>query len=431
MNETILLLTPFEDCSKNRLSKYVGQYLVVTTRFDLYFYEPLQKIFSKVILYDYLKRMVEIGVKDMNREVIELVREEHPKYVLWVAFGEYYEIQESTFNVIRKEGAQVVGWFFDDEVRFDYYSKWWVPYVDYFVTNDIEAVVKYRELGAWATQATCTALPVACDWSNVEEKYDVSFVGSIRADREQYIKVLKDRNIPIHLFGAGWGRFVPYEEMVDIFEASKINLNFSKTYKYKKLGIKARVFEVCLAGGFLLTEYVLGIENYFEIDKEIVCFRNPEEMIDKIIYYLNHDEERRAIAQAGWKKATSEYTSFHIMSRVFAEIEKDTSTVQKSNPKELRMPIQIRNRVSDYYMGWGRAFLLENYKGFWKDALALSMSYNPFNIRSWCYYIASFFPSPLRPALFRLYTAMGKLYGTLLSRLTSIPYLRKMKQNFI
>ena len=423
INETVILLTPFEDCSKHRLSKYkIGDYLVLSVPFNACFYQPLQKIFSKVVLYDYLKRMIEVGVKGVNQEVIGLVREECPKYVLWVAFGDYYEIQESTFDIIRREGAKVIGWFLDDDVRFDYYSKWWVPHIDYFVTNDAGAVPKYKELGAWATTAICTGAPVERDWSNIEEKYDISFVGSIRADREQYINELKDKNLPIHLFGMSWGRFVPQQEMLDIFGASKINLNFSKTFEYMKLGVKARIFEVTLAGGFLLTEYFPGIEKYFEIDKEIVCFRSPEEMIDKITYYLEHEEERRAIAQAGWERATSEYSSFNIVSRVFREIEGNASREQKSNPKQLKMPMQIRRRVSDYHLNWGLAFSEENYKGLWKEALALSIRYYPFNTRAWYHYIIGFLPYSVRIAIIRF-------YGALYYRLWHMSNLRRVKQS--
>lgn len=272
MNETILLLTPFEDCSKNRLSKYVGQYLVVTTRFDLYFYEPLQKIFSKVIVYDYMKRIAEVGVKVVNQEIIALVKREHPKYALWISA--YYEFQEATFDRIRKEGTRLIGWFSDDEARFDNYSKWWIPYLDYCVTNYIGAVPKYRELGACVIQAYYTGIPIDRDWSNVKEDYDVSFVGRRYLDREQYMNKIRSRNIPVHVFGRDWegSKYISHEEMINIFVTSKINLNFSTLGDQQQ--IKARMFEACLAGGFLLTEYVPGIESYFETDKEIVCSGN-------------------------------------------------------------------------------------------------------------------------------------------------------------
>lgn len=418
INETIVLLSPYEDCSKHRLSQYVGLWLSVP--FDECFYQPLQKIFSKVILYDYLKRMVEVGVTGVNQEIIKLVSENRPKYVLWAAFAEGYEVQESTFDAIRQKGTKIVGWFFDDEVRFDFYSKWWVPHLDYVVTNDSEAVPKYRELSAWVTHGIpdTGSAPKREQW-DVKEKYDVSFIGSTQADRLQYIQALKGRNIPVHLLGARWGGFVPYEEMMEIFGTSKINLNFSKTYKYMKFGIKGRIFKVCLSGGFLLTEYVPGIEKFFEIDREIVCFHNQEEMVDKVIYYLNHDEERRAIARAGWKRASAEYTSSHIVSRVFQEIEKDSSTGQKSSQNELRMPGRVRKRVSNDYLKWGRAFLLENYRGLWKDALALSTAYYPSHIRAWFWRIIGSLPSFGRLSLIKPYIAAAKLRRKIILQLKS------------
>ena len=413
IDETVILLTPVENYFEHRLAKYIYDYLLVPVRFDLYFHEPLQKIFSRVILYDYLKRIMEIGIKAVNKEIIELVRKEHPKYVVWnTMYG--YGIRESTFEAIRKEGTIVAGWFLDDEVDdigFDNYSRWWIPYIDYFITNSIETVPKYRALDARVIHTIPdTGNALERDWSNIKEKYDVSFVGRKYLDREQYINELKKRNISVYVFGRGWerGEHIPFEEMLDIFGASKINLNFSKVLRNQKQ-IKGRIFEVCLAGGFLLTEYVPSIENYFEIDKEIVCFHNAEEMLDKVIYYLNHDEERRAIAQAGWKRATGQYTCFHMLSRVFDEIEKDTAIKEKGRspyPQKRKMSMQIRKKFSDYYFKWGEAFSLENYKGLWKGALTLSIRYYPFNTRVWCHYIIGFLSYSARITLIRLYRAL-------------------------
>jgi len=441
INETIILLTYYYDpeLRNHRLFKYIKAYCPAYLPFNLYLYEPLQKIFSKVILYDYLKRRAEIGIKAVNEEIINLVRKEHAKYVLWTSF--YDDVQQSTLDTIREEGSTVVGWFFDDEVRFDYYSKWWVPYLDYCVTNSIEAVPKYRALNARVIQTIPnTGIAVTRDWSNIEERYEVSFVGSVRsrlwADRRQHINKLRGRNIPVRLFGEGSGGYVSFEEMIDIFKTSKINLNFSRAGSYPWVKqIKGRVFQVCMAGGFLLTEYAPGIENYFEIDKEIVCFENAEEMIDKTTYYLNHETERRAIAQAGWKRATGEYTSFHMVSKVFSEIKEDIAARDKESdlhPQKLKMPIWVRMILSQYHFQWGRALLEENYKAdLWKDALALSLSYSPLHIGAWYYRVVSFLPSSMRPAFFKLYNAMEKLRRALLFGLGSIPYLRKMKQSLM
>ena len=92
INETAILLTPYEDCSKHRLAKHVGNYLRQIYSWELYFCEPLQRVFSRVIIYDYPKRQTEIGVKAVNEEIIELVRREHPKYVVWISAD--YEFRE-------------------------------------------------------------------------------------------------------------------------------------------------------------------------------------------------------------------------------------------------------------------------------------------------------------------------------------------------
>ncbi|MFC1928518.1 glycosyltransferase [Chloroflexota bacterium] len=419
IDKTVIVLAVLEDYSKHKLLKHVGPFFLQTVSLYLYFCKPLQRIFSKVIVYDFLKRMTEIGVKATNKEIIDLVRKEHADYVVWVSWQ--YEIQESTFESIRKEGTIVVGWFHEDEVRFDNYSKWWIPYVDYCVTNDIRVVSEYRKLGARVLQTIpFTGIPINRDWLNIEE-YEVTFVGTRRPEREQYINELTKKNIPIHLFGEGWGKYVSFEEMVDIFRASKININFSRVGGNDKLQIKGRIFEICMAGGFILTEYVPGIERYFEIDKEIACFRDADEMIGKIIYYLNHDKKRQAMAQSSWKRATSEYASLNMLSKTFNEIEEDIATKGKESAlhsQELRMSVHLRKSFSDYYLKWGIAFLIENYKGLWKDALSLSTRYYPLRIRAWFYYIIGFFPYSVRSTLIKLYRGF---------RLSCMPYLRKIK----
>ena len=441
INQTAVLLSPSEDYSNHILAKHVKASMGGGHPFDLYCIEPLQKVFSNIIVYDYVKRMTEIGVKTVNKEIIDLVRKEHPKYVIWPSV--MYEFLESTAALIRQEGNIVVGIFFDDASRFDEYSKYWIPHLDYCVTHTIEAVPKYRELGARVIHTLgCHSIPLARDWSSIEEKYTVSFVGKRKFDRAQYINEIQERNLPVALFGLGWerygGRYVPFEEMLDIFKTSKINLNFSRTH-YNKLEWKGKLLQICTAGGFLLTEYVPGIENYFDMDKEIVCFHDAEEMIEKITYYLAHDEERRAIARAGWERATGEYTPFHMHSRIFGEIEKDLAARGRQTnvqPQAVKMPIQMRKRFSDYYFRWGMALAVENYQGLWKDSVELSISYNPFNIGAWLYHIVGFLPSFMRPALFRLYksyTESKKLYKRLRNKTLywadSAPYLKDLKRS--
>lgn len=72
--------------------------------------------------------------------------------------------------------------------------------------------------------------------------------------------------------------------------------------------IKGRNFEVPGCGAFLLTEYVDHLEDYYEIGKEVECFRSLKELVEKIDYYLKHEEERERIAKAGYERTMREHT---------------------------------------------------------------------------------------------------------------------------
>lgn len=91
-----------------------------------------------------------------------------------------------------------------------------------------------------------------------------------------------------------------------VFAGSKINLNIS--LKGIEGGTPQRIMDVLGAGGFVLTNYCQETAELFEEDKEIVMFRSPEELVEKVDYYLSHDEEREKIAVAGHKKVMECYT---------------------------------------------------------------------------------------------------------------------------
>lgn len=95
-------------------------------------------------------------------------------------------------------------------------------------------------------------------------------------------------------------------ESYKIFKSSRINLNIS--LKGIEAGTPLRVMDIMGAGGFVMTNYCPETAELFEEDKEIVMFRTPEELVQKVDYYLKHDSEREQIALAGHKKVMNSYT---------------------------------------------------------------------------------------------------------------------------
>lgn len=96
------------------------------------------------------------------------------------------------------------------------------------------------------------------------------------------------------------------KKMPTVFRRSKVNLNI--TLRTIREGIPLRVLDVLGAGGFLITGYQKGIAERFEDGKDLVMAQTPEDMVAKVQYYLDHDEEREEIARNGQRKVLEDYS---------------------------------------------------------------------------------------------------------------------------
>ena len=64
-------------------------------------------------------------------------------------------------------------------------------------------------------------------------------------------------------------------------------------------GLPQRIFDIMGAGGFLLTNYQPELTEYFEIGKEVAVYESQQDLLEKIAYYLEHEDERVEIAANG------------------------------------------------------------------------------------------------------------------------------------
>lgn len=109
-----------------------------------------------------------------------------------------------------------------------------------------------------------------------------------------------------------------WSEMPKVFRASKINLNF--TIPNIKSGIPLRVWDVLGSGGFLLTNYQAELPYFFEEGKDLVCFDGVEDLREKVGYYLEHEEERRAIAESGYRKVKETHLYIERIRTMLAQV---------------------------------------------------------------------------------------------------------------
>lgn len=103
-----------------------------------------------------------------------------------------------------------------------------------------------------------------------------------------------------------------FNEMPILFHKSKININI--TLHSIKSGIPLRCLDIMACRGFLLSNYQEELAEYFEDGVELVLWHDFADLQNKIVYYLEHEEERERIAEAGYRKV-KEIFSFDYLAR--------------------------------------------------------------------------------------------------------------------
>ncbi|MBI2513172.1 MAG: glycosyltransferase family 1 protein [Opitutae bacterium] len=68
-----------------------------------------------------------------------------------------------------------------------------------------------------------------------------------------------------------------------------------------------RLYEATGVGTCLLTDWKPNMPELFDVDREVVTYRNAEEAVEKIHYLLEHENERRTIAERGQRRTLNRY----------------------------------------------------------------------------------------------------------------------------
>jgi len=81
-------------------------------------------------------------------------------------------------------------------------------------------------------------------------------------------------------------------------------------------------FEITAAGGFLLCHHHREVSSFFEIGEECDTFRDEEELVAKIEYYLAHPQRRREIVHAGQRRTLRDHLYRNRLNDILTIIER-------------------------------------------------------------------------------------------------------------
>ena len=135
--------------------------------------------------------------------------------------------------------------------------------------------------------------------------------------RERYLALaLLSKELEVHVFGGEtdpnlpsvqFHPAVPYDkEMPSVFASSKINLNI--TLKCIRTGLPLRIFDIISCRGLCLTNWQEEVAECFTPGEEIIVYQELEEIRELAAFFVQHDTERRRIAENGYERLRREHT---------------------------------------------------------------------------------------------------------------------------
>jgi hypothetical protein len=232
------------------------------------------------------------------------------------------QLSSETLSRISERGPLVALMCLDDKHSFEerHPVRGWpagqVPLigsVHVHLTNSRECVRWYDCADACALHWPEGANPDFGYLCDVQKDIAVSFVGQKYGQRIEYVNNLRKQGINVTCFGRGWENpFVSDVEMFRVFARSKINLGFGYVGVSKEITcLKARDFDVTGSGNFYMTTYDAELAECFDVGREIACYRNEIECAELIRYYLDNDQLRYLVAEAGRKRVLREHLWQH------------------------------------------------------------------------------------------------------------------------
>ncbi len=103
-------------------------------------------------------------------------------------------------------------------------------------------------------------------------------------------------------------------ELGNLYRRSKINLCVNSLQGFGF--VNSRLFDVPAAGGFLAAEWVPGIEDFFEKERELFWFKNIDELRAIIDQALSDDNLRVAVVSRAQTRIENEHTYKHRAERI-------------------------------------------------------------------------------------------------------------------
>lgn len=257
----------------------------------------------------------------INDQILEMVAEHHPE-ILWIDKG--LIIDSETLLRVKEISPKTIAVSYspDDMMNPNNQSKQYlqgVPLYDLHVTTKSFNVAELKVLGARAVifvnNAYCPFIHqprVLTPKEKILLGGPVGFIGTYEKERADILVWLAQQDIPVKIWGRSWPRRLKRAGIrnLKIMGAELLGKEYSKAICAFDINLgflckknrdlqTTRSIEIPACGAFLLAERTTEHQTLFQEGQEAEFFDSPDELLTKIRYYLDHEEDRRRIAAAG------------------------------------------------------------------------------------------------------------------------------------
>lgn len=225
-------------------------------------------------------------------------------------------------------------WAIDTHLNFDWCRKKAKDF-DFVFAAQRDGAQRLRDEGI----APAVWLPLGCDPElhgkhDIAKSYDVAFVGHVfPGPRENLLELIR-RRFPNSFIGQAY-----FEEMARTYSAARTVFNRSLEFD-----VNMRVFEALASGSLLITNDLRqnGQEELFQDGVHLATYRDPEELLDKLAYYLGREDVRERIAAVGREEVLAKHTYQTRMETLLHTVQFSLSKTVDSVPASI--PAEPRDR---------------------------------------------------------------------------------------
>ncbi len=295
-----------------------------TLGFILFFLKKLQNkfIYGPVITKinrDFIKK-----IESCNPDVISIYRGTH--------------ITKKTLQIIKFKYKDIILVCHNEDDPFTKGHSYWlwrcflssIPAYDIVLAHRFRNIKQYQNIGAsnvkFLRSWFCEKRTYPIKLSLIDEKIfgcDVVFVGHYEDDgRVEYLEEIVKNGFKLKIFGPGkyWNSIISSSPVLR--HQAPIHLVWGKQYNKALCGAKValcflsklnqdtytrRCFEIPATKTMLLSEFSFELSGLYRAGIEADFFKSKEELIRKLKMYVTNDALRISVAQAGFRRVTSDH----------------------------------------------------------------------------------------------------------------------------